>query len=128
MMSRYRIFFAASVLLLLPFLVSAPQVAAAPIARQVPTEVPLQMMQFPPLTTYQIREAETLKIVPVEGFVDGSKLYGQHCANCHGQMTMSQRRGISFSQLSSALAQQPRMKKLPKLPPQELHSIADSLR
>jgi len=94
----------------------------------IPVEAPVQMMQFPPLTSYQFQPVQTLRITPASEFVDGSKLYRQNCAECHGHLATSGKRKISFSQVSSAMKKQPRMKKVSTLKKNELHSIVDALR
>ena len=76
-------------------------------------------MQFHPVPTLQDK--------PLEEFVDGTRLYQRNCSDCHGPLATSRKKGISFSQFSSAITRQSPMKKAGSLNREEQQAIVDAL-
>ncbi|SNB47502.1 hypothetical protein [Geobacter sp. DSM 9736] len=95
------------------------------IQGNIPHEVPIRMMQFPPLQTLRYPEVAKIEMMPL---VDGSNLYRQHCSDCHGIQTTSEIRGIRFSQLSSALTKKEAEHPVKSLNNKEMMAIIDALR
>jgi len=59
--------------------------------------------------------------------LDGTKLYNENCASCHGNIMVTPKRDRTFAQINSAIISMPQMSALIRLTPAEVQAISNAL-